>query len=437
MNYLKIANRNVNRQKKKSNMLTFAIAFGTMVIILIESLTSGFSTNIENGITSSLGGHIYISGDEMLESGKIVSKISDFDILQSSIDAVDPSLIKNYQKRSNVRGTLIFHSQSTSTTTVGVDWSKEQSLKKDLVLTEGSIDGIENPENIILSQDAFDDLNVNIGDDVVFSFQTVSGQENVGHFIVIGVAQSNSLIGVSSNYVSIEGLNELIGLEDGEYQSLTIELNDVNDIDSVQATIESSIEKMGGTLPIESDEEEDFISSRMSMFANDVDQVWDGTRFTISNLNDYTEAAISILNIIDIIAYVIFFIMLLITMVGLINTFRLIMNERVLEIGTMRAMGLQKRDVKKLFNIEGILIALKGVPYGLIAELVLTRIASLFMINPSRGALSLILKDNHLYFPINVGFIVAVAVLVTSISLFAVSRPVNSALKKSVADELR
>ena len=437
MNYLKIANRNVNRQKKKSNMLTFAIAFGTMVIILIESLTSGFSTNIENGITSSLGGHIYISGDEMLESGKIVSKISDFDILQSSIDAVDPSLIKNYQKRSNVRGTLIFHSQSTSTTTVGVDWSKEQSLKKDLVLTEGSIDGIENPENIILSQDAFDDLNVNIGDDVVFSFQTVSGQENVGHFIVIGVAQSNSLIGVSSNYVSIEGLNELIGLEDGEYQSLTIELNDVNDIDSVQATIESSIEKMGGTLPIESDEEEDFISSRMSMFANDVDQVWDGTRFTISNLNDYTEAAISILNIIDIIAYVIFFVMLLITMVGLINTFRLIMNERVLEIGTMRAMGLQKRDVKKLFNIEGILIALKGVPYGLIAELVLTRIASLFMINPSRGALSLILKDNHLYFPINVGFIVAVAVLVTSISLFAVSRPVNSALKKSVADELR
>jgi len=437
MNYLKIANRNVNRQKKKSNMLTFAIAFGTMVIILIQSLTSGFSTNIENGITSSLGGHICISGDELLEGGKIVSKISDFDILQSSIDEVDPSLIKNYQKRSNVSGTLIFHSQSTSTTTVGVDWNKEQSLKKDLVLTEGSIDGIENPENIILSQDAFDDLNVNIGDDVVFSFQTVSGQENVGHFTVIGVAQSNSLIGVSSNYVSIEGLNELIGLKEGEYQSLTIELNDANDIDAVQATIESAIEEKGGVLPIASDEEEDFISSRMSMFATDVDQVWDGTRFTISNLNDYTEAAISILNIIDIIAYVIFFIMLLITMVGLINTFRLIMNERVLEIGTMRAMGMQKKDVKKLFNIEGILIAFKGVPYGLIAELVVTRIASLFMINPSKSALSLILKDNHLYFPINVGFIVAVAVLVTSISLFAVSRPVNSALKKSVADELR
>jgi putative ABC transport system permease protein len=438
MNYLKIANRNVNRQKKKSNMLTFAIAFGTMVIILIQSLTSGFTVNIENGITSSLGGHIYINGEEQLESGKVVSMISDVDILQAAIDEVDPSLIKSYQKRSNSSGTLIFHSQSTSSSVVGIDWEKEVTLKDDLVLTEGTIEGIEDSNNIILSQDAFDDLNVNLGDEVIFSFQTVSGQENVSHYTIIGVAQSNSLIGVSSNYVAIDGLNEIIGLQKGEYQSLTIELNDANNMLAVQNTIETSIENNGGTLPLpQEDEDGGFMAARMSMFTTDVNQEWEGTRFTISNLGDYTEAIISILNIINVIAYVIFFIMLVITMIGLINTFRLIMNERVLEIGTMRAMGMQKKDVKKLFNIEGILIALKGVPYGLIAELVITRLAYFIPINSSKGAISLILKDNHLYFPINIGFIAFVAVLVTLISLFAVSRPVNNALKKSVADELR
>jgi ABC-type lipoprotein release transport system permease subunit len=96
MNYLKIANRNVNRHKKKSNMLTFAIAFGTMVIIVIQSLTAGFTVNIENGITSSLGGHIYINGDEQLESGKVVSMISDVDILQAAIDEVDSTLSDTY-----------------------------------------------------------------------------------------------------------------------------------------------------------------------------------------------------------------------------------------------------------------------------------------------------------------------------------------------------
>lgn len=437
MKYFKIANRNVKRQKKKSNMLTFAIAFGTMVIILIQSLTSGFTVNIEKGITSALGGHIYISGDEQLESGKIVNKISDVDILQSAIDDVDQSLIKSYHKRSNSSGTLIFHSQSTSASVTGIDWESEQQLKDDLVIIDGTIDGIENPENIILSEEAFEDLGINIGDDIIFSFQTVSGQENVANYNVIGVAQSNSLIGTSSSYVSIEGLNSVLGLDENEYQTLTLELNDANNIDLVQSTITTSIEKNGGVLPLPSDEEDDFMSARMSMFANDVNQEWDGTRFTLSNLTDFTDAAITALNIINIIAYAIFFIMLLITMVGLINTFRLIMNERVLEIGTMRAMGMQKKSVKKLFNLEGILIAVKGVPLGFLAELIITRIVSLIPINPDQGALSLILRENHIYFPINIGFVLFVAVLVTLISLFAVSRPVNSALKKSVAEELR
>jgi putative ABC transport system permease protein len=437
MKYFKIANRNVKRQKKKSNMLTFAIAFGTMVIILIQSLTSGFSINIEKGITSALGGHIYVNGDEQLDSGKIVNKISDIDILQAAINDVDPSLIKSYHKRSNANGDLIFHSQSTSGSVVGIDWENEEQLRNDLVIIEGTIDGIENPENIILSEEAFEDLGINIGDDIVFSFQTVSGQENVASYSVIGVSQSNSLIGNSSSYVSIEGLNSVLGLDANQYQTLTLELEDANNIAQVQATIESSIEENGGVLPLPTDEEEDFMSARMSMFATDINQEWEGTRFTLSNLTDFTEAAITALNVINAIAYAIFFIMLLITMVGLINTFRLIMNERVLEIGTMRAMGMQKKSVKKLFNLEGILIAVKGVPLGLIAELVITRIVSLIKINPDQGAISLILKENHLYFPINIGFILFVAVLVSLISLFAVSRPVNSALKKSVADELR
>ena len=113
------------------------------------------------------------------------------------------------------------------------------------------------------------------------------------------------------------------------------------------------------------------------------------------------------------------------------------MNERVLEIGTMRAMGMQKKSVKKLFNLEGILIALKGVPYGILAAFGLGLIISLIPINPNQTAMSLLLRNNHVYFPINLGFIVFVAILVILISLFAVSRPVNSALKKSVAQELR
>lgn len=437
MNYYKIASRNVNRQKKQSNMLTYAIAFGTMIILLIQSLTSGLMINIENGVTSSLGGHIYISGEEQLESGKIVNRITDKDILETAIDSVDQSLIANYQKRTNSSGTLIFHSSTSNSSLVGVDWDKESNLVKDLKIIDGSLDKINEENSIILSQDSFEDLNLKIGDEVIYSFQTVSGQENVAYFEVIAVAESNSLIGLSSNYVNIVDLNKAVGLEADEYQSLTLELTDANNVKQVQQTIENSIVALGGIIPEKDEDSGDFVTMRMSMFSTDIQEDWEGTRFDITNINDYTSAVLQIINIINIIAYSIFFIMLVITMIGLINTFRLIMNERVLEIGTMRAMGMQKKSVKKLFNLEGILIALKGVPYGIIAAFGIGLIVSLIPINPNQIALSLLLRNNHVYFPINLGFIVFVAILVILISLFAVSRPVNSALKKSVAEELR
>ncbi len=62
MNLLKIAYRNVSRQKRRSNLLALAIAFGVMIIILVNSLTAGLIENTEKNFSTALGGHIYITG---------------------------------------------------------------------------------------------------------------------------------------------------------------------------------------------------------------------------------------------------------------------------------------------------------------------------------------------------------------------------------------
>jgi len=441
MNYFKIANRNVTRQKRRSNMLAISIAFGTLIIILLQSLTSGLVANTEKSITTAMGGHIYIRGDELLESGKIVSKIGDIDILQEALTSVDSSLIKDYQKRSETNGTLIFYGKTASrSVVVGVDWNHEVTLYNDLNIIEGSLEEIEDPQSIVLSQDAYEELGAGIGDKVIFNFQTVTGQENVEEYTVIAVAESNSSFGISSSYVSIAGLNKALGLEEDEFQTLNIELFNGNNISKVQNTIETSIEKFGGTLPLPVSEEDSAMSSfgMMSMFTSDIEQEWTGTRFTITNLNDFLDVVLQVINIINLVSFVIFLIMILITMLGLVNTFRLIMNERILEIGTMRAMGMQRRDVQKLLNLEGIIVAFRGVLYGIGAELILSRIISLFTFNEIRNpAMQLLLRNGHISFPIEILYTLFVAAIVMGISLFAVSQPVRKALKKSVADELR
>ena len=77
MSIVKIAWRNVERQERRSNLLVGAIAFGVIVILMINSLASGFINNAQNNFTSLLGGHVYISGEEVLESGRVVSRIDD------------------------------------------------------------------------------------------------------------------------------------------------------------------------------------------------------------------------------------------------------------------------------------------------------------------------------------------------------------------------
>lgn len=440
MNYFKIANRNVTRQKRRSNMLAISIAFGTMIIILLQSLTSGLVTNTQKSITTAMGGHIYISGDELLESGKIVSRISDTKILQDALLSVDSSLIKDYQKRSVVTGSLIFHSsKSGRASVVGVDWNHEKSLHYELNIIEGNLDKIYDPSSIVLSKEAYEDLGAGIGDKIIFNFQTVTGQENVEEYNIIAVAESNMSFGISSSYVSIVGLNNALGLGADEFQTLNIELYNGNKIDLVQNQLEKSIEEEGGTLPTPISKEDTAMNTfGFNIFQTNMEQEWTGTRFTVTNLNDFLDIILQVINIINAISFVIFLIMILITMLGLVNTFRMIMNERVLEIGTMRAMGMQKKDVKKLLHLEGVLLATRGVVYGIIVELLLSRIISLFSFKGSDNpALQLLLKDGHISFPIQILYTLFVAALVMAISLFAISQPVRKALKKSVADELR
>ena len=77
MQSAKIAFRNVTRQKKRMVLLGGAIAFGVLIIILIGSFTSGVLENVRENFTGIFGGHIYVSGEELSSTERILSRIGD------------------------------------------------------------------------------------------------------------------------------------------------------------------------------------------------------------------------------------------------------------------------------------------------------------------------------------------------------------------------
>ena len=90
-------------------------------------------------------------------------------------------------------------------------------------------------------------------------------------------------------------------------------------------------------------------------------------------------------------------VLFVIIMVGITNTFRIIMFERIKEIGTMRSMGMQRGEVRNLFLFEALFIALGGAIAGLALAGVAMGILSLVNFGMDTP-IFIILKNGHLTF---------------------------------------
>lgn len=112
------------------------------------------------------------------------------------------------------------------------------------------------------------------------------------------------------------------------------------------------------------------------------------------------------------------------------------MYERIGEIGTMRALGLQRGRVRSMFLYEAVFLALGGAIAGIVLALMAMGIISLFNFGMNSPAF-LIMKNGHMSFylpPLRaIGNIMIIALL----TLIAVAGPAGKAAKLTPAEALR
>ena len=442
MNISKISMRNITRQKKRSFLLGGAIAFGVFIIISLGSFTTGMTETLQENFTSIMGGHIYILGTETLDSGRVVQVIGDTDDLENAIDAVD-DMVEEYHVRSQVRmGEIIFGSKSTTLQVSGINWDNEQLLKDTLTISDGNLDNIDTAGSLLLPESVAEKLGVLPGESVLIRMDTVTGQKNVGEFTVSAIIQEQeSFSFISAGYTEMGYLNNLIGLEPNEYQYLTLHLKNIETMDAVAAQLVTELEKTSLVDTSEDDDEEDQQDKMHGMMfgggmSSAADEPWDGTKFGITNLNDIMEPVLQLVNILNIVSIALFAILLVITMVGLINTFRMVLIERTKEIGTMRAIGMHRGSVRSIFLLEALYLSLFGAAAGILISFATTIIAGLIRFN-AESNLGLFLHNGRLQFITTPGRVILVVFILAVITLLAVYMPARKAAKLKVVDSLR
>jgi putative ABC transport system permease protein len=445
MTTLKMALRNIMRQRKRTFLLGGAIAFGVMIITLVGSLTAGLSQTASETFTELLGGHIYVNGEEVTDSGRRVSIIRETEPLEEALALIDDRML-DMHFRSQAAGEMIFGSKTEQVGLVGVDWETEQSLSSNLDLVAGDMESVVDERTIIVPKPVMEDLGVVVGETVLVRLVSITGQQTVGEFVIGGVTADAGTFGFSFAYTDRVYLNSIIGMGPNEYQRVNIEIANTAEAEDIAAELENELLLLGKTQPAEPESTglpgpANNAGARVMgglPFAAQVEDAdrWEGTQFTVTTINDVMEPVVTIVTLLDQVGIALFVLLLTITMVGLLNTFRMILIERTREIGTIRAIGMQRKEVRNMFLYEALVLAIGGALAGLIVAGLLGVVFGNIPMALS-GPFALFLDGNSFAFPLNPGNIAATLIILTAITLVSAYLPARKAARMRPADALR
>ena len=433
MQVFKLALRNLTRQKKRSFLLGGAIAFGIMIVTVINGFAASFVANVSENFANLAAGHIFVEGIEKSASGRENNIVRDDQVLIAAAQKAGIPA-KYVTKRSAFTGTLINEGNTAELSISGVNFAEETFLPDRLVFKKGSLKGMEDRQGIILSEPIAKRLAVEPGDHVLAQLKTYTGQQNVGEFVVAGITFDSGILGNTSAYANKAYVNELLNLGPDEYQTLGFYLPSLKGMDKYGADLYSALK--GKVQLFDRKAAAGAENPVVTMMQQSKKESWSGIRYRVFTLNDMLAQVQQIVNVLNTVSLVILIVLFVIIMVGISNTFRIIMFERIREIGTMRSMGMQRGEVKNLFLFEALFLALGGAVAGLLLAGIVMGILSLvnFGLN---SPVFIILKNGHLSFRLEFWRNALDVAIVAVLTLVAAYVPARNAAKMDPAVALR
>ncbi len=447
----RMALRNVFRQRRRSVLLMGAIGFGVMTISVAQGFTEGLIRTAHGRVLELLGGHVYVEGREVTTSGSLVSLVGDEAVLEEALSLAGDQVEAVFY-RSTALGEMIFVSRVRPVSLTGVDWEAEARLVESLDVVEGETHSLADPASIMLPVPLAAELGVRVGESVLVRLTGVAGQLNVGEFTVGGLLGDSGLIGIDTVYADKTYLNRLLGMESRQYQQAILSVGNAAAVTDVAETVAGRFSAHGRLTtrpPSVFGEQADrigrvgigpgaMIGSMSSMAPVRVDESarWEGTRFEVTTIHDVMEPLMMMLDVLGYASLALYVVLLSITMVGLLNTFRMILIERTSEIGTIRALGMQRGQVRDLVLLEALSLALGGALVGLAAAFLAGAIASSIPVG-TRTPLAVFLDGGSFVFSFNVLSLAGNLAVLTAVTLLSAYLPARQAALIHPADALR
>jgi ABC-type lipoprotein release transport system permease subunit len=155
---------------------------------------------------------------------------------------------------------------------------------------------------------------------------------------------------------------------------------------------------------------------------------WTGQKLDVTTGDDEMDQFKTFITALRVVSWVLVVILLLVVLIGILNTLAIAVRERTREIGTLRAIGMQRRKVLWLFVLETAMLSVLGTVGGaLVASgLALVVNAAAIVLPP---AVQIFLAMEHLRLLLVPGWIASYVVGISVVTVLASLYPARRAAR--------
>lgn len=416
-----IAGRSLMQHRLRSLLLGGAVAGVTALLVTLTGAFVGIRTTLLVSATTLMSGHVNVGG--FYKSGPTTTApvVTGYPKIREVIEREVPEADYVLQ-RGRGYAKLVSDFGSMQAGLNGIDITHEPGFRDVVRAVSGSVDDLAKPDSMLIFEAHAKRLGVKVGDRLTLVAPTFKGTNNTLDVTVVAIAADVGMLSMFSTFINADSLRRLYQLNDQATGVLQIHLKDLTQMKAVQERLRRSLASAGYEL-IDPDPRPFF----MKMDALNREN-WTGQKLDVTNWEDETSFVQWILTALTVSATMVIFALVAIIAVGIMNVMWISIRERTREIGTLRAVGMQRGSVLAMFLAEGSLLGFLGTLGGGALGLALS-----WAVTAARIPLPtswqfvffsprLIITPTAFWLVFSVGFITAAIALISLIPSFLAAR---------------
>jgi putative ABC transport system permease protein len=350
MLYWRLAFRNLFRQRERLGLNLILLIGAFSAIVVFKGFKVHVLQTIQDIAVDTQFGHIQVAQNKVLKN-ELVESISDKMIMEPEALIQELKAIPGVRAvsgRLDFYGLLNSEEKSIPVRFVGFDPELEPELQKRLFFHEGK--AFSEPKQLIISTGVQKILKTRPQGELTIVGSTLEGGLNAMDVTVTGVFSTGiTEVDRDTVYLSLREAQKIY--DSNAVGRLILTLKEPKDLVKMSQAV-------GGTLAA----------------ANSGGGLGVRTWRELSDLFNQVEGFFDFQNL------VIELILLALVLLSVSNTMNMTVFERLAEIGTLRALGDQESDIRRLFLIEAILLGLLSVFLGVPLAYLLMQLISSFEI---------------------------------------------------------